>query len=132
MTVMTSETQSAARGRGRPRIDDRDSILANFAIKIAQGQSISQIARNGLKIYGYQRGSQGKWQLELVRQLKPQLLERRYRQIIAEREEDSARVSVVTQSEGTRFIGISMPQPSVSFSHDKIFSPGRPKKNGMH
>lgn len=118
------QDKRGSRGKGRPRIDDEDQILAFFMAQIAQGMSISEIAAKNLAIWDIDAASR---RPQLIRQMKKPLLERRYRQILAKRIREFERSSEAVQCEGARCIGIPMPNLPLSMSHRQTLKRGRPK-----
>src|SRR5947209_4041136 len=89
------------RRKGRPPIDDRDAVLGYVASRVNAGASVSEAARHGLAVIGWERRQDGRWALT-KRRLGPAALERRYRAMLAE----LISPLVTNLPEGTRYIGI--------------------------
>jgi hypothetical protein len=111
------------RGKGRPPIDDRDAVLGYVASRVNAGASVSEAARFGLTVVGWERRKDGAW-ASTIRRLAPKTLERRYRTLLAE----IMSPLVANLPEETRYIGIQKPSLPPSLSPARELRRGRPKK----
>ena len=104
---MTHATMAMLPARGgRPVIDDREQILGYFAAHLAKGLSISQIARPGLKIFGYAPGPNGQgMQLKVLRALSAGNLERRYRGLRRQLDRVKARLDSEPALVNAQYVG---------------------------
>lgn len=116
-------------GPGRPAIDDRDQILGLFAAYLAQGQTISQIARPGLKIFGYELCPDGSaMQLTVLRELSPATLERRYRALRKELDETIECRHREPALVNARYVGGVSPSQPIGYGKTPKLKRGRPRK----
>lgn len=113
---------SKARSKGRPRIDDREAVLAYFTNQIDSGTSVTDAARNGLTILDCLGGDDS---VRSARRLGPATLERRFREAQAEVLGSVRRVSSLP--EGTRFVGISPPRVATGLLPNRELKRGRPR-----
>ena len=103
----SSVVSTKARGKGRPRIDDRGEVLAYFASQMALGKSVSEIARQPLNIMGYRRSpGSNDWKLTVLRRLQGPTLERRFWQLRAEIDQSIARTTTAPVMINARHIGV--------------------------
>jgi hypothetical protein len=125
-----SVASTKAKGKGRPRIDDRGQVLAHFGAQMALGKSVSEIARHPLIIMGYKRSPGGNHLvLTVLRRLRGPTLERRYWQLRAEIDQSIARTTSSPMMINARYIGVRAPMAPVSFPKVAGLKPGRPWKN---
>jgi hypothetical protein len=116
-------------GPGRPAIDDCDPILGLFAAHLAHGQTISQIARRGLKIYGYQPCPDGSaMQLTVLRELGAATLERRYRLLRGQLDEAFAWRHCEPALVNARYVGGASHSQPIGFGKTPKLKWGRPRK----
>jgi hypothetical protein len=111
------------RGKGRPPIDDRDAVLGYVASRVNAGASVSEAARYGLTVVGWERRKDGTW-ASTMRRLGPKNLERRFRTLLS----GIMSPPVANLPEGTRYIGIQKPTLPQSLSPGRELRRGRPKK----
>jgi len=111
------------RGKGRPSIDDRDAVLGYVASRVNAGASVSEAARYGLTIAGWERRQDGTW-VSTTRRLGPKTLERRYRTLLA----GIMSPRIANLPEETRYVGIQKPSLPPSLSPARKLRRGRPKK----
>jgi hypothetical protein len=111
------------RGKGRPPINDRDAVLGYVASRVNDGASVSEAARYGLTVVGWERRQDGTW-ASTMRRLGPKSLERRYRTLLA----GIMSSPVANLPEETRYIGIQKPSLPPSLSPARELRRGRPKK----
>lgn len=97
--------------------------------RFREGLNISQAAAGGLKIYRYVPSADGEsHSLKLVRELKPATLERRFRTLSRRENDQFDEMTEPFRQERVGLIGISAPRPSLSFTADRSFHRGRPRK----
>ncbi|WP_156313654.1 hypothetical protein [Erythrobacter sp. SG61-1L] len=116
-------------GVGRPEIGDREQILGHFAVELAKKRTVREIAKDGLKIYGYVSGSDGKPVLSVIRALRGATLERRYRELRKELDDALRWAITAPLLANASYIGVSTPKAPLSFGAKPDLKRGRPRKN---
>jgi hypothetical protein len=114
------------RRKGRPPIDDRDAVLGYVASRVNAGASVSEAARDGLKVVGWERDRNENW-IPTERRLGAAALERRYRTLLA----GMMSPLVANLPQGTRYIGIQGPSFPSSLAPVRELKRGRPKKRTL-
>lgn len=128
-------------GKGRPRNQDREQVLAYFAAHLAIGRTVSALARKGFALMSHRRGAERGTKIPLEFEIRQgKTLERAYRVYRQEvrdavfshqgfQRRAEAKGLTVTNIE-TRYIGIRAPRPPLSFPEVEHLSRGRPGKVG--
>lgn len=123
-----SDLKSGKRRRaGHPTSVDDESILAYMTARIAQGQSISALVREGLSILGYRANVEGRLVLTELGRIEPAALEKRYRRLLEKLDEMFGEAGSLLANGVVGAACAQAPMRPLSYSHDKTLKRGQPR-----